>query len=119
MITYSRGGGNLMDQDVELDRCMLDWIVGLDTEMNELVEGSHLYKPKVSMEQVVLPDEQKEMLLWTADNFAKFKQYRKSAGLEDVITYGAGLVILLCGPSGTGKTMTVNAVAHHLGAGYS
>jgi len=114
-ITYSRGGGDLMDQDVELDRRMLDWIVGLDTEMNELVEGSHLYKPKVSMEQVVLPDEQKEMLLWTADNFAKFKQYRKSAGLEDVITYGAGLVILLCGPSGTGKTMTVNAVAHHLG----
>lgn len=114
-ITYSRGGGDLMDQQVELDRRMLDWIVGLDTEMNELVEGSHLYKPKVSMEQVVLPDEQKEMLLWTADNFDKFRQYRKSAGLEDVLTYGAGLVILLCGPSGTGKTMTVNAVAHHLG----
>lgn len=113
--TYSHGGGDLMDQNVELDRRMLDWIVGLDTEMNELVEGSHLYKPKVSMEQVVLPDEQKEMLLWTADNFGKFKQYRKNAGLEDVITYGAGLIILLCGPSGTGKTMTVNAVAHHLG----
>lgn len=44
-------------QHVELDRRMLDWIVGLDTEMNELVEGSHLYKSKVSMEQVVLPDE--------------------------------------------------------------
>jgi SpoVK/Ycf46/Vps4 family AAA+-type ATPase len=26
----------------------------------------------------------------------------------------SGLVVLLCGPSGTGKTMTVNAVAHHL-----
>jgi SpoVK/Ycf46/Vps4 family AAA+-type ATPase len=25
------------------------------------------------------------------------------------------LVIMLCGASGTGKTMTVNAVAHHLG----
>lgn len=36
-----------MDQQVELDRRMLDWIVGLDTEMNELVEGSHLYHPKV------------------------------------------------------------------------
>lgn len=29
-------------------------------------------------------------------------QVRKSAGLEDVITYGAGLVILLHGKSGTG-----------------
>ena len=44
---YTRGGGDLMDQQVELDRRMLDWIVGLDTEMNELVEGSHLYSPKV------------------------------------------------------------------------
>lgn len=45
---YTRGGGDLMDQQVELDRRMLDWIVGLDTEMNELVEGSHLYLPKAS-----------------------------------------------------------------------
>jgi hypothetical protein len=45
---YTRGGGDLMDQQVELDRRMLDWIVGLDTEMNELVEGSHLYHPKVA-----------------------------------------------------------------------
>eukprot|EP00246_Nothoceros_aenigmaticus_P015199 TRINITY_DN6205_c0_g1_i3.p1 TRINITY_DN6205_c0_g1~~TRINITY_DN6205_c0_g1_i3.p1 ORF type:complete len:1045 (-),score=220.48 TRINITY_DN6205_c0_g1_i3:28-2925(-) len=112
---YTRGGGDLMDQQVELDRRMLDWIVGLDTEMNELVEGSHLYLPKISMSQVVLPEEQKDMLMKTVDNFAKFRQYRKRAGLEDVISYGAGLVILLCGASGTGKTMTVNAVAHHLG----
>lgn len=45
--SYVRGGGDLMDHQVELDRRMLDWIVGLDTEMNELVEGSHLYTPKV------------------------------------------------------------------------
>jgi hypothetical protein len=180
--SYTRGGGDLMDQQVELDRRMLDWIVGLDTEMNELVEGSHLYKPKVggrllllchcssaysaivkfqcplflsvqlncrvhlliseiknlclfvrktflqwlsqadvcdcfqvAMEQVVLPEEQKEMLLKTVDNFVKFRQYRKREGLEDIMSYGAGLVIMLCGASGTGKTMTVNAVAHHLG----
>ena len=67
------------------------------------------------MQQVVLPDEQKEMLLRNIDNFSKFKNFRKEVGLEDVITYGAGLVILLCGPSGTGKTMTVDAIAHHLG----
>ena len=70
---------------------------------------------QIAMEQVVLPVEQKDMLLTTVDNFAKFREYRKKAGLEDVISYGAGLVIMLCGASGTGKTMTVNAVAHHLG----
>ena len=31
---------------------MLDYIVGLDTELSELVDGSHLYLPKVTMDQV-------------------------------------------------------------------
>ncbi|XP_024517371.1 uncharacterized protein LOC112341471 isoform X1 [Selaginella moellendorffii] len=112
---YNRARCDLMDQQVELDRRMLDWIVGLDTEMNELVDGSYLYTPKIPMDQVVLPEEQKNMLLKTVENFSKFKDFRKSAGLEDIMSYAAGLVILLCGASGTGKTMTVNAVAHHLG----
>eukprot|EP00897_Mesotaenium_endlicherianum_P001050 jgi/Mesen1/10946/ME000096S10524 len=102
---YTRAGGDLMDQQVELDRRMLDWIVGLDTEMNELT----------TMEQVVLPEEQKSVLLSTVDNFARLKRFRARAGLEDTFTYGVGLVVLLCGASGTGKTMTVNALAHHLG----
>ena len=32
--------GNFLDCVVELDRRLLDYIVGLDTEMNELVDGS-------------------------------------------------------------------------------
>ncbi len=31
---------------VELDRRMLDYVVGLDTEFSEIVDGSHLYTPK-------------------------------------------------------------------------
>jgi len=36
------GGEDLGDQITRMDRRMLDWIVGLDTEINELVEGSNL-----------------------------------------------------------------------------
>lgn len=32
--------GNFLDSVVELDRRLLDYIVGLDTEINELVDGS-------------------------------------------------------------------------------
>ena len=32
--------GNFLDSVVELDRRLLDYIVGLDTEISELVEGS-------------------------------------------------------------------------------
>ena len=31
---------NFLDSQVELDRRLLDYIVGLDTEINELVDGS-------------------------------------------------------------------------------
>ena len=33
---------------------------------------------------------------------------------EETFSYGNGIVILFCGGSGTGKTMTVNAVAKKL-----
>ena len=36
-------------------------------------------------------------------------------GLSQAIPQPDGLVLLLCGPSGAGKTMTANAVAHKLG----
>ncbi|KAL4109813.1 hypothetical protein PRIC1_001508 [Phytophthora ramorum] len=107
--------GDLVDQRVELDRRVLDWVVGLDTEMNELVEGSDLYTPKVQLDQVVLPEEHKSTILETVESYESFRSYRKKSGLEQAgMAYGAGLVLLLCGASGTGKTMTVNAVAHHL-----
>ncbi|CCI46755.1 unnamed protein product [Albugo candida] len=107
--------GDLVDQRVELDRRVLDWVVGLDTEINELVEGSDLYNPKVTLEQVVLPDEHKTTILQTVESYENFRKYRKKYELEDSFTHSSGLVLLLCGASGTGKTMTVNAVAQHLG----
>ena len=38
---------DLAGQVVELDRRMLDYVVGLDTEFSEIMDGSHLYVPKV------------------------------------------------------------------------
>lgn len=37
---------------VEIDRRMLDFCVGLDTEFSEMVEGSHLYYPKTKFDNV-------------------------------------------------------------------
>ena len=44
--------GNFLDAGVELDRRLLDYIVGLDTELNELVDGSvseHLVPSRTDM----------------------------------------------------------------------
>jgi AAA+ superfamily predicted ATPase len=39
---------------------------------------------------------------------------RKKMGLDDAITYGAGMVMLFHGPPGTGKTIMANALANKL-----
>lgn len=72
-----------------MDRRMLDFLVGLDTEFSDLVDGSHLYFPaNVRLEDVVLPDEQKALIVETVQNFAAYRKVRKA--LEQEGTTGVG-----------------------------
>ena len=64
--------------------------------------------------QVILSKEQKQLILNTVSNFEAFKRCRKRMGLDDAITYGAGMVMLFHGDPGTGKTMMANALANKL-----
>ena len=64
--------------------------------------------------QVILSNDQKQLILNTVSNFEAFKHCRKRMGLDDVITYGAGMVMLFHGAPGTGKTMMANALANKL-----
>ena len=54
MIVVHNSGltGDPTSASVEIDRRMLDFCVGLDTEFSEIVEGSHLYFPKTKFEHV-------------------------------------------------------------------
>ena len=53
MIVVNNSGltGDPTTAKVEIDRRMLDFCVGLDTEFSEIVEGSHLYYPKTQFDQ--------------------------------------------------------------------
>ena len=99
---------------VELDRRLFDYIVGLDTEMSEVVEGSHLYLPDVNLEDVVLPSETKQRVVEAIMHFDQVKDAYNELEIDRKITYGLGQVLLFYGASGTGKTMMVNAVASKL-----
>eukprot|EP00899_Mesostigma_viride_P017150 jgi/Mesvir1/25436/Mv01713-RA.1 len=109
------GGGDLMDCVCEIDRRMVDFALNLDTEFGELVEGGSLYAPTSRMDAVVLPPATKSLILHTVENFSVFRRLRARLGLDNVIAYGRGLVLLFHGGSGTGKTLTANALAGHLG----
>jgi len=107
---------DLTDQQVRLDRRVLDTIVGLDKESSEISQGSHLFEPKVSLDSVVLPDMLKETIAGSVAHFETFRAYRKHhPDFDEAISYGVGLTLMFCGKSGTGKTMTANAIAAKLG----
>jgi len=107
---------DLTQQFIVLDRRVLETIVGLDKESTEISQGSHLYDPTVSLDAVVLPDRLKETISQAVSQFEKFRSYRKQhSGFDDAISYGVGLTLMFCGKSGTGKTMTANAIAAKLG----
>jgi len=86
---------DLTDQEIQLDRRVLDCIVGLDKESSEISHGSHLYEPKVSLDSVVLPDKLKETITNAVTHFEQFRTYRKhNPDFDDAIQYGVGLTLV-------------------------
>ena len=84
-----------------LDRRVLDWTVGLDSEINELVEGSDLYEPKVALDNVVLPKGHLDMLLTLCTSYDEFTAYKEThTTVQETLSYGNSLVVLLCGKPG-------------------
>ena len=69
----------------------------------------------LSPKQVILGKEQKQLILSTVSNFEAYKRCRRKVGMDDAITYGAGMVLLFYGSPGTRKTMMANALANKLG----
>ena len=108
-------GADLTQTLAEIDRRMLDFVVGLDTEFSELMDGSHLYTPTVTVAEVVLAEAKKKLVLDTVSHFDTFTQASKDLELDKRLHYGRGMVLLFYGPSGTGKSMMANALANTLG----
>lgn len=105
---------DLLSGKVHLDRRMVDYLLGLETEAASLIEGSHLYRPTVDLDRVVLPEIQKRLIVDTVTGFPAFQQARRRY-FDALMEYGRGLVLLFWGPSGSGKTLMANALASHLG----
>ncbi|KAK7422557.1 hypothetical protein QQX98_001580 [Neonectria punicea] len=60
-------------------------------------------------DNLVLPAGEKELLMAVADH----RQARLAAFDDFVKTKGRGVIVLLCGPAGVGKTLTAEAVAEN------
>jgi SpoVK/Ycf46/Vps4 family AAA+-type ATPase len=103
---------DLMDYSVDIDRKIVDTLMGTEVETAELLPGSKLYVPTVPIANVVLPPETKAQVLSTIENYGLLLRCTEQCGFGKDLGCGAtGLVFLFHGPSGTGKTMLANAVA--------
>merc|ERR1719295_960778 len=103
----------LMHSNLEIDRRMVDYCVALDTEFGALVEGSSLYTPNVSLDQVVLSKATKRLILDTLEGMEQFKKQIKSmertttssngqsGGVNNANYIGNGVVMMFHGQSGT------------------
>eukprot|EP01012_Entosiphon_sulcatum_P036076 TRINITY_DN4590_c0_g2_i1.p1 TRINITY_DN4590_c0_g2~~TRINITY_DN4590_c0_g2_i1.p1 ORF type:complete len:1023 (-),score=187.66 TRINITY_DN4590_c0_g2_i1:6-3074(-) len=106
--------GTFETTTVHVDRRFGDFLLGLDTGLAEIIEGSHLYTPTTSLGQVILPEATKELIIQAVSNFQEFQDQKAALGLDTMLQYGMGLILLFWGPSGTGKTLMANALATHL-----
>lgn len=93
----------------ELCKCAYTQIVHKLDKQATLIETKH------TLDQLVLADQEKEMLL-NACNQIKYKHivYDKW-GFNKRLLYGRGVSMLFAGPPGTGKTMAAQVVASELG----
>ncbi len=91
----------------------------LTSALKELAaEGvSHLVDridPIFTLDQVVLPADQKQQLTEIADNVRLASKVLDDWKFRDQLPYGRGVTALFSGASGTGKTMSAMAVARRL-----
>ncbi|MEM2900692.1 MAG: ATP-binding protein [Thermoplasmata archaeon] len=78
-------------------------------------EISIIYKPKVSLDRVVLNENDMQKVLFFIAQWKNREKLFKAWGFDDTIHNGKGASILLSGPSGVGKTLLAEAIAYELG----
>ena len=106
---------DLLGATVQMTQPTFQFLIGLPGLGDEFAQFSSLEEPRADLEQIVLPEADRRRILSVVDNHEAYLKCRADWGLDEVIRYGKGILMLFHGKPGTGKTMTAHGVANHLG----
>jgi DNA-binding SARP family transcriptional activator/AAA+ superfamily predicted ATPase len=81
----------------------------------KLAELAQRITPHYAWDDIVLPADRMEQLEEVANQVRYRALVYESWGFERKLANGRGLAVLFAGPSGTGKTMAADVLAHELG----
>jgi SpoVK/Ycf46/Vps4 family AAA+-type ATPase len=76
---------------------------------------AHKIQPKYNWDDIILPKDQMEQLREICSYVKHYHTVYSHWGFERKLSLGKGLNVLFAGPSGTGKTMAAEIIAHELG----
>lgn len=80
----------------------------------ELPRFARRVEPVFSLDDVVLPKDRLDQLREIVAHVKYASHVLNHWGFSGQLPYGRGVAALFCGPSGTGKTMAAQAIAHEL-----
>lgn len=110
---FENQSSHMMDEIVTTNERHVRCIVGDNHLYNSTYSAITIENSSIKLEQVILPGHMKEEMVLYVDKYLRQRESGTTSRLDEFLEYGTALTLLFQGPSGTGKTMTAKALAHH------